>query len=68
MEKEKLEKLKKIDINEKEIYRTYIGLKRNLIEELKINSHLLQQKFLLGELSVKNFSEEKVQEIVDKLI
>lgn len=58
-EKEKVEKLKRLDVTEKEIKKNYLELKRQLLDLQNIDSKVLQEKFLSGNLDPKDFSKDK---------
>lgn len=67
-EKEKTEKLKRLDVTSKEIHKTYNELKKALIQKIEIEPCLLQEKFLIGKLNAKNFYKDKIETSVQKIL
>lgn len=67
-EKEKVEKLKRLDVTTKEIYKSYIEIKKMLLEKKEVEPYLLQEKFLFGKENTKNFAEEKIESNVGKIL
>ena len=67
-EKEKKQKLKRLDITPNEIHKTDIELKKTLVEKTELEKHLLQEKFLNGKLNAKDFTKEKVEANIDKIL
>ena len=67
-EKEKSEKLKKANITLKEINKSYIDLKKQLMEKMAINPGVIQEKFLSGECNINNFDSEKLKTDIAKIL
>ncbi len=67
-EKEKSEKLKKANITLKEINKSYIDLKKQLMEKMAIQPGLIQEKFLSGEYNIHNLESEKLKTDIAKIL
>ena len=67
-EKEKSEKLKKANITLKEINKSYIDLKKQLMEKITIEPKLIQEKFLSGEYNINNLEDEKLKTDIAKIL
>lgn len=67
-EKEKVEKLKRLDVTSKEVKKNYLDLKRQLIDKKAVDAWDMQDKFLNGKLNVKNFTKEKIDADINKVL
>lgn len=67
-EKEKIEKLKRLDVTSKEVKKTYIELKKQLLDKKAVEPGLIQEKFLSGNLNAKNFTKEKIDADIAKVL
>lgn len=67
-EKEKIEKLKRLDVTSKEVKKTYIELKKQLLDKKTIEPGLIQEQFLSGKLNTKNFTKEKIDADITKVL
>lgn len=67
-EKEKSEKLKKANVTLKEINKSYIDLKKQLMEKMAIQPGLIQEKFLSGEYNIHNLESEKLKTDIAKIL
>ena len=67
-EKEKIEKLKRLDVTSKDIKKTNVELKRQLMDKKAVEPALIQEKFLDGKLNTKNFTKEKISADIAKVL
>ena len=67
-EKEKNEKLKKANITLAEINKSYIDLKKQLMEKMTIEPRLIQEKFLSGECNIHNLESDKLKTDIAKIL
>ena len=67
-EKEKNEKLKKANITLAEINKSYIDLKKQLMEKMAIEPRLIQEKFLSGECNIHNLESDKLKTDIAKIL
>ena len=67
-EKEKIEKLKRLDVTSKEVKKNYLEIKKQMLEKIAIEPRLIQEKFLSGKLNMKNFTEEKISADISKVL
>lgn len=67
-EKEKIEKLKRLDVTSKDVKKNYMDLKRQLLDKKAVDAGLIQEMFLCGKLNVKNFYKEKIDADIAKLL
>ena len=67
-EKEKNEKLKKANITLTEINKSYIDLKKQLMEKMAIEPGLIQEKFLSGECNIHNLESNKLKTDIAKIL
>lgn len=67
-EKEKIEKLKRLDVTSKEVQKTNVELKKQLLDKKAIEPGLIQEQFLSGKLNTKNFTKEKIDTEIAKVL
>lgn len=67
-EKEKIEKLKRFDVTSKEVRKTNVELKKQLLDKKAVEPGLIQEKFLSGNLNTKNFTKEKIDADIAKIL
>lgn len=67
-EKEKIDKLKRLDVTSKDVEKTNIELKKQLIEINETDPLVIQEKFLSGKLDIKNFTKEKIESDITKIL
>lgn len=67
-EKEKKELLKKWDKEPKEIFETYLRIKREQLKEKSEDKKTILDEFLLGKLNIKNYTQDKIKNELDKIL
>lgn len=67
-EKEKKQKMKKMKLTQEKIFQNNVELKKQLTNKKATDVGIIQSKFLSGELDVKNFTNDKIDIELKKIL